>query len=237
MPNDDLKWAVVTGASKGIGREIARMLAGKGFGIIALARSQRRLRLLSEEIREQGGKAHYLAMDLSKPEEITGSQAFFASFSGKIELLIHNAGIVQTGKITEMDPAGWQQVLDVNLRAPFLLTQLVTPLLAPRSQIIFINSVAGIQTFPEWGAYSASKFGLKALADTLRAELEPEGIRVTSIFPSSVNTSMQDDVPYDWDRSRMLQPAEVARAVCYCADQPPHTRINELHLENSSGTF
>ncbi len=237
MPNDDLKWAVVTGASKGIGKEIARMLADKGFGVILLARSQSNLKFLCEELRKQGRKAHYLAIDLSKPEAITGSQSFFVPFSGKIELLVHNAGVAKVGTIAEMNPADWQQIQDVNLRAPFLLTRLIVPLLARPARIIFVNSVAGTKTFPEWGAYAVSKFGLKALADTLRLELAAQSIRVTSIFPASVDSPLQDNLPYHWDRKQMLRPADVARAVVYCTEQPLHVLINELHLENSSGTF
>jgi len=228
---------VVTGASKGIGKETARMLAAKGFGTLLLARSQSNIKLLCEELKKQGRKAHYLAMDLSKPEAITGSQSFFAPFSGKIELLVHNAGVAKVGALTKMNPADWQQIQDVNLRAPFLLTRLIVPLLARPARIIFINSVAGTKTFPEWGAYAVSKFGLKALADTLRLELAAQSIRVTSIFPASVDSSLHDNLPYHWDRKQMLRPADVARAVVYCAEQPERVRINELFLENSAGTF
>ncbi len=237
MPNDNVQWAVLTGASRGIGKETAKMLAAKGFGIILLARSQKALSVLSEEIREQGGKSHYLSIDLSKEEEIADAQSFFASFGGKIGLLVHNAGIVKVGAVANMDPADWQTMQDVNVRAPFLLTRLLLPLLARPSQIIFINSVAGLRTFAEWGAYSVSKFGLKALADTLRQEVAAEGIRITSIFPASVDTPLQDTLPYNWERKNMLRPVDVARAVSYCAEQPAHVLINEVHLENNAGIF
>ncbi len=237
MPNDNTKWAVITGASRGIGKQIALALAEKGYGLLLTARSQKALIRLTETIREQGGKAHYLAMDLSVPRDIDEAKSFFTPFNGNITLLVHNAGVAKVGSIAQMDPADWQLVQDVNVRAPFLLTRLLLPVLARPAQIVFINSVAGRQTFPEWGAYAVSKFGLKALADTLRIELAAEKIRVTSIFPASVDSPMQDELPYNWDRSKMLHPEDVARAVAYCAEQPAHVLINEIRLENSAGTF
>ena len=233
----DKNWAVITGAGRGIGKAIALALAKEGFGVLLTARSEDQLRAVQEEIRSGGGNAAYLMLDLSFPRAIEKSASFFNTYSGKTSLVVHNAGIAKVGAVAEMTVDDWQIVQDVNVRAPFLLTQKLLPLMAKGSQIIFINSVAGKQSFAEWGAYCASKAALKALADTLRAEVQPQGIRVTSIYPAAVDTPLQDTIPYNWDRTKMMRAKDIAEAVLYCVRQPQAVRINEIDLENSAGTF
>jgi len=233
----DKNWAVVTGAGRGIGKAIALALVKEGYGILLTARSEDQLRAVQEEIRSGGGNAVYLPLDLSLPQAIEKSTSFFNAYSGKISLVVHNAGIAKVGTVAEMPLEDWQIVQDVNVRAPFLLTQKLLPLMVKGSQLIFINSVAGKQSFAEWGAYYASKAALKALADTLRAEVQPQGIRVTSIFPAAVDTPLQDTLPYDWDRIKMLRAVDIAEAVLYCVRRPEAVRVNEIDLENNAGTF
>ncbi len=233
----DKKWAVVSGAGRGIGRAIALALAKEGYGVLLLARSENQLREVSGQIQKDGGSAAYLPLDLSRPREIENAFSFFSNYSGKINLLVHNAGIAKVGSIAEMKAEDWQTVQDVNVRAPFLLSQKLLPLMPKGSQIVFINSVAGRQSFAEWGAYCASKAALKSLADTLRTEVQPQGIRVTSIYPAAVDTPLQDTLPYDWDRSKMIRAEDIAEAVLYCVRQPETVRINELDLESSAGIF
>ncbi len=233
----DKNWAVVSGAGRGIGRAIALALAKEGIGVLLLARSENQLREVSELIQKDGGSAEILPMDLSRTLEIENAISFFSNYAGKIDLLVHNAGIARVGSFAEMNVEDWQVVQDVNVRAPFLLTQKLLPLMAKSSQIIFINSVAGKQSFAGWGAYCASKAALKSLADTLRAEVQSQGIRVTSIYPAAVDTPLQDTIPYDWDRTKMMRAEDVARAVIYCTRQPRNVNINEIDLANSAGTF
>ena len=155
----------------------------------------------------------------------------------KIILLVHSAGIAKIGTVETMSFSDWQKTIDVNLSSPFFLSQKCIPHLSKNAHIFFVNSVAGNQTFSEWAAYCASKSGLRALADTLRQELAPGGIKVTSIYPSSVDTPMQDKIPYDWDRSKMLRPDDVAEALVNCYQRPAHVQIKDIHLENLAGTF
>ena len=101
----------------------------------------------------------------------------------------------------------------------------------------FINSAAGLQTYPEWGAYCASKFALRALADTLREEVKAKQIRVTSLYPASTDTEIHNDLPYNWNRKKMLTVENVAQAVIYCIEQPDNVSLKSIELENLNGTF
>ncbi len=231
------KLAVVTGASRGIGATISRLLAEEGLGVLMLARSSQGLGGVAGYIQSEGGYAIPLPTDLNKQEDIEEVVKYVDDFKGDLSLVVHNAGYASVGKIADYQWEEWEKTLSLNLSAPFRLTQKLLPRMKKGGQFIFINSVAGKTPFPEWSAYSAAKYGLKAFADTLRKEVSPQGIRVTTIFPSSVDTTMHDQLPYGWDRSKMLKSTEVAKAVLYCLHQPSDISIKELDLENISGTF
>lgn len=231
------KWAVVTGAGKGIGKAISLKLAEEGFGILAIARSGDDLQSLVELVRAKGGRAEYLILDLSRSEDIRSSADFFKQYKNHITMVVHNAGIARVAFLADMPFEDFLAVQDVNVNAPFLLTQTLLPLMSDQSQFIFVNSTAGKQSFAGWGAYSVSKFALKALADALRQEVSSRGIRVTSIYPSAVDTPIHDSMPYNWDRSKMMKTEDIANAVAYCAQQPASVRINEIELENTAGKF
>lgn len=231
------KSALITGASKGIGRAVALELAGTDLEIITTARNERELGTLQDEIRSSGGQNVYRVADLSRKARLEEFIDFIRKDDREIDLLVHSAGIARVGKIQDLSPEDWSATLDINLTVPFLLTRKLLPLMSSGALIIFVNSVAGRTTFPEWGAYSASKYGLKGLADTLRQELQPEGIRVTTVYSSSVDTPMQDNLPYDWDRERMLSPVQIAKIIVSCYRQPDSVMIREIDVENSAGTF
>jgi NADP-dependent 3-hydroxy acid dehydrogenase YdfG len=231
------KLAVVTGASKGIGRSVAKKLAKSGLNIFATARNVTELESLKKEIEDQSGNCIIYPAELTAEDEFDLLVKEIIRKDVKISLLVHSAGIVKIGTVEKMSFSDWQTTIDVNLSSPFQLSQKCIPHLARNAHIFFINSVAGNQTFSEWSAYCASKSGLRALADTLRQELAPRGIKVTSIYPASVDTPMQDKIPYDWDRSKMLSPDDVAEALVNCYQQPAHVQIKDIHLENLAGTF
>jgi NAD(P)-dependent dehydrogenase (short-subunit alcohol dehydrogenase family) len=136
-----------------------------------------------------------------------------------------------------MTPAAWREVLETNLTVPFLLSRQCIPLMAEHSRIIFINSIGGKLAFPEWSAYCAAKHGLRALADVLRQEVAEKSIRVTSVFPASVDTPLQAELPYNWDRSKMLKAEDVARVIVDIFRQPEQVVIREVDLENPAGVF
>ena len=231
------KAALVTGASKGIGRAVAKRLADTGLTIIAVARNEKELESLKDEIESSGGICQDYPADLTNEKKIDDLINHISSLDLKIALVVHSAGVAHVGRIESFPIADWRKTLETNLTTPFLLTQKSLPLLAPSAHLFFVNSVAGYHTFPEWSAYCVSKYGLRALADTLRKEQAVNGIKITSVYPTSVDTPMQDKLPYDWDRSKMLNVDDVARAIMNCYQQDDNVLIKEIILENIAGTF
>ncbi len=228
--------ALVTGASKGIGRATALALSKENVQVIATARNVQELESLQNEIQSANGKCQIFPADLNKETDLV-ELVNEVKKAGNLSLLIHSAGIARVGSVGEMKKSDWQDVVETNLSTPFYLTQQCLPMMKAGSQIVFINSVAGKQVFSEWAAYCASKYGLRALADALRQEVSANGIRVTTIYPASVDTPMQAGLPYDWDTSKMLQPEDVANAVVQCYQQPQSVLIKDLEIQNPSGIF
>ncbi len=229
--------AVITGAGRGIGAAIARMFAEEGIAVLLLARNKQALEDVAAYLEAEGGAPHVLAVDISVAADLEKVTAFVKSFNGKLRYLVHNAAVARVGKISGMAVADWRRTLDVNLTAPFSLTQRMLPFMTDGGHIFFINSVAGKQVFPEWGAYSASKFGLRALADTLRLELAADGIKVTTLYPSAVDTPLHEDLPYNWEREKMMKPQNIADALKYIIHQPANICVNELDLASVNGLF
>ncbi len=196
------KFVLVTGASRGIGASIARAITEKGMGVIIVSRNAEALNNVANYIQSEGGVVHPLAVDLSIASDVDKLAAYIDKIDGDLKAIVHNAGVARVGKVSDISVADWRRVIDVNLTAPFVLSQKLLPKMRTGGQIIFINSVAGKNSFPEWAAYSASKAGLRAFADTLRAEVRAQGIRVTNVFPSSVDTLLHDELNLGWVRSK-----------------------------------
>ena len=229
--------ALITGASKGIGRATAIALARHGIEIIATGRNLSDLESLQNEINTAGGTCHFHPAELKNESEMKSLTELIEKSGKYLTLLVHSAGIAGVGSIAEMKKNDWQDVIETNLSVPFYLTQNCLPMMKKGSRIIFINSVAGKIAFSEWAAYCASKYGLRAMADVLRQEVGSKGIRVTTIYPASVDTPMQAGLPYDWDTKKMLRAGDVAQAVVHCYQLPDNVTINEMDLENPAGIF
>jgi NADP-dependent 3-hydroxy acid dehydrogenase YdfG len=229
--------AFITGASKGIGKTTALEAAKAGLDVIITGRNENDLQSLENEIKRCGQKCYNFTADLTDIHQIENLISEVNNLGRKISLLVHSAGVAKVATVKEMKLEDWELNLSANLTAPFILTQKLLPIMESGGHIIFINSVSGRQVFPEWSSYCASKYGLKAFADSLRLEIANTGIKVTTIYPAAVDTPMQDALPYNWDKSKMLQARDVARAVIYCFSQPNDVQIKELDIENNAGTF
>lgn len=229
--------AIVTGASRGIGAAVARMFAELGVAVLLVSRTEKDLNGIADYLEAEGLKAYILAGDVTLAGDQDRVVDFVKRFNGGLRYLVHNAGTARLGSVAELNPADWRRMLEVNLTAPFMMTQKLLPHLNKGSQIFFINSVAGKNAFPGWSGYCASKAGLKALADTLRQEVRPKGIRVTTLYPGAVDTNLHDNLQTDWDREKMLKPSHIAGAIKHIITQPEFVAINDLDIENTAGQF
>ncbi|MFQ5912873.1 MAG: SDR family NAD(P)-dependent oxidoreductase [Nitrospinota bacterium] len=191
------KTAVVTGASSGIGAEIARQMAAAGARVFAVGRNEERLENVANEIRDRGGQCHAFPADLTKegaPGKIVSEtiQVF-----GSLNVLVNNAGIHEYGPFESFPLESFDRQWATHVRAPFEMIQLALPHLRPDGVIIFTSSIAGHKAFPESVAYCATKGAVELMTKALTAELAGQGIRVNAIAPGEIATAMSKDLHAD----------------------------------------
>ncbi|GGK08492.1 hypothetical protein GCM10010123_43040 [Pilimelia anulata] len=244
--------SLITGATGGIGAAIAADLAARGDRLLLCGRDPDRLRAALAALPPGGaagaGGGHpgregdpspghgVLVADLGRPGGLAAQVA--GVLPERLDVLVHCAGVVDLGGIGETDVAAWERALAVNLVGPAELTRLALPALrAAGGHVVLINSGAGLSAGPRWGAYAASKFGLRALADALRAE-EP-GLRVTSVYPGRTATAMQESVHAQegraYDPARWIRPGAVAAAVRTALDLPAGSHLTEVTVRPAAG--
>jgi NAD(P)-dependent dehydrogenase (short-subunit alcohol dehydrogenase family) len=224
------KVALITGASRGIGKAIARSLGRMGATLSLCARDAQKLQSVRRELESQGTKVLAVPADLARPGDIASLVQTTEDSLGPIEILVNNAGMSHFAPVQEESEANWDAVLDTNLKAVFLLTRAVAPgMISRRSgHIINIASLAGKNAFAGGGVYCASKWGLLGLTQCAAEDLRPYGIRVSAVCPGSVAT---DFSPHSTkDPAKMLQPEDVAHAVEMILTQAPQSFISEVLL-------
>ena len=235
------KRALITGASSGIGEATALEFARAGIHVALVSRSEDKLDAVARRAREHGVEAQSYPCDLARVEEVRDRIEAIATEFGAIDILVNNAGMGYTSPLMETSLADWQRVLDLNLTSVFECVRAILPSMRERRQgtIVNVASIAAKQVFPNWGAYCASKFGLMAFSKTLALEEGENGIRVSSICPGAVNTSIWDTetVRADFDRSAMLTPQTVARVILHAVECPQQAVIEELTLMSSAGVL
>lgn len=225
----------VTGATSGIGHVLAAQLATEGADLILTGRSLDRLRAVAQPWLAQGRKVEWFAADFN---DEASSGRLLETLNGRIEPLdglIHCAGVVALGRIQDVRAEDLDENYRVNLRAPFLLTQALLPaVIKARGQIAFINSGAGLTAKGQWGAYAASKHGLKALADALRDEVKAEGVRVMTVYPGRTATPMQQKVrTYEGGPYRaedFIRPEDVSAMTLSALALPRSATVVDLNL-------
>ena len=212
------KLAVVTGASSGIGRAVALELAVQGAGVWLIARHAAALDATAAEVKRLGGQAWSFPLDVNSDTGTGQLRDRLRAESDGLDILVHGAGTHSAGTIAAAPIAELDEHYRVNVRGPYLLTQLLLPLLrARRGQIVFVNSSAGLQARAQVAGYAASKHALKAIADALRDEVNPDGVRVLSVYPGRTATPAQAAIhaaegkPYRPER--LMQPEDVAAVV------------------------
>ncbi len=230
---------ILTGASGGIGRATALALGQEGFTLALVGRSEEGLAETQAQVQATGAKSQTFTQDLTAYGSLPGLVDRIVAALGSPIGLINNAGMVQTGSLETMDLDQWDAVLALNLKAPLALIQQVIPHLRNAGGGVIVNlaSVAGLRTFPNWGAYCASKFGLVALGRTLAEELRPDRIRVCTLCPGAVDTALWNTLGGDFDRSRMLAPHTVAQMIVQMFLLPAEAVLEEVVLMPTGGAL
>ncbi|MCY3966646.1 MAG: SDR family NAD(P)-dependent oxidoreductase [Acidobacteria bacterium] len=225
----------MAGATGAIGGAVARLLAAEGASLVLLGRNDARLRATAAQLAGRAGEIRTVAGDLTETAAVDAAGVEAESFGGGIDLLVHAAGAFRAGPF-ETAPAGDLQVqLAVNVHAPYLLTRRLLPgLRHSRGLVVFVNSTAGLAAGAGSAAYAASKHALRALADSLRAEANADGVRVLSVYPGRTRSRMQEEVCRSlgqrYDAERFLDPGDVAAAIVEAAALPPSAEMVDLRL-------
>ncbi|MDO7867350.1 SDR family oxidoreductase [Nocardioides jiangxiensis] len=221
---------LLTGAGSGIGAAVASALHARGDELVLLARSQPR----AHELQQQYDGARVVVADLADPGSLAHALAA-ANLPPHLDSVLHIAGVVDLAPVHDLDYAEVRAQVDVNLVAPMVLTQLCLPALrAARGTVVFVNSGAGLSAHPTWGAYAATKFGLRGFADALRGEEAEHGVRVTSVFPGRTATPMQEKVHAqegaDYSADRWIQAETVAASILHVLDLPRDAVMPEVSV-------
>lgn len=233
--------ALITGASRGIGKATAQAFAQAGYDVALVSRSVESLQPILTELKDYGVTAKGYAIDLADLANLSEHLSQAITDFGPLSVLINNAGMGYTGALATMPLDHWQQVMDLNLTSVFQCIQTALPTLREvgGGTIVNVASVAAKLAFADWGAYTVSKAGLVALSKVLAVEERPYGVRVVTVFPGAVNTPIWDTetVQADFDRSQMLTPEVVAQTILSTVLLPPQAVIEDLTLMPAGGAL
>jgi 3-oxoacyl-[acyl-carrier protein] reductase len=210
------KNAFITGAGKGIGKAIAIALAKEGVNLILVSRTQTDIDQLAEEVSNLGVKTLALSADVSDIHSINAAAEKALAEFKNIDILINSAGIASFGKFLELEPEAWERIIQVNLMGTYYTTRAIIPNMIERQtgDIINISSTAGLNGNALTSAYSASKFAVLGLTDSLMQEMRKHNIRVTALTPSTVATDMAKDLNLtDGNPEKVMQSEDMAELI------------------------
>ncbi|OXB02084.1 3-ketoacyl-ACP reductase [Flavobacterium oncorhynchi] len=210
------KNALITGAGKGIGKAIAIALAKEGVNVILVSRTQADVDQLADETNDLGVKSLALSADVSDINSINSAVEKALTEFKHIDILINSAGIASFGKFLDLEPAAFEKIIQVNLMGTYYATRAVIPNMIERQtgDIINISSTAGLNGNALTSAYSASKFAVLGLTDSLMQEMRKHNIRVTALTPSTVATDMAKDLNLtDGNPEKVMQSEDIAELV------------------------
>jgi len=234
----DGKVALVTGASSGIGEATAIALAERGAALVIAARRVDRLEKLAARLAERGTKVLSLALDVTDEQACRDAVDRTVEHFGGLDILINNAGVMLLGKIVGADTTDWTRMINTNLLGSLYMAHASLPhLLERKGFLIQISSTAGRTVRQGSAVYNATKWGVGAIAESLRQEVTERGVRVVLIEPGVVDTELREHIT-DADAKaglesriagkRNLQSPDVAAAIVYAVSQPEHVAINEI---------
>lgn len=218
--------AIVTGGGTGIGRGIALALARAGVRVVVSGRRPGPLEAVAAEIRQQGGQALAVPADVSQEGDVQRLVEAAVAAYGGVDILVNNAGVGGYGYLHELPVAAWDEVMNANLRGPFLMARAVLPMMRARQQgqIINISSEGGLEYYPRGGAYGVAKHALNALGEFIQRENQELGVRVNTICPGMVVTPMSENSP-GLNQDKCLYPEDIAELVMWLLRRRPNVKI------------
>lgn len=236
------KIIVITGASSGIGESTAKVLAEQGNKIVLAARREDRLQKLVNEIKAAGGEAMYVLTDVSQMNEVLALAEKTVEVYGRIDVWVNCAGLMPLSEIIKGKTDEWEATIDINLKGTLYGIHAALPVMRKQKsgQIINIGSVSSHIPTPAGGVYAATKFGVRALSESLRQEeaAAQSNIRVTLIAPGAIDTELPKHVSDPENRKAMdgfyagfaIPARSVADSIAFAVNMPEHTSINEILL-------
>jgi len=217
--------ALITGASRGIGRAIATRLTRADCDVVLLARSQVELSELAMEIKQAGREAMPIPTDLRDPDQIQSAIQKALTYFGRIDILVNNAGLWHYGHVQDFGLEEWDEMFDVNVRGTFLATKHILPtmLARKRGHIVNIVSVSGLIGEADAAGYNATKWAVRGFSQSLIKEVRDKGIRVTVVNPGGVNNAES----HSQRAAKLVQTADVAELVYLAVTMPPRANLTE----------
>ena len=247
-----MRTAVITGATKGIGRAIADQLWSKGYSIAVCSRSEADLvemkQVLAQALRpsysgaeketpEGGGTQQVLTQvcDVSDQKQVTAFAKTIHDAWGSVDLLVNNAGSFEPGKLIEEPDGTLQRLLQTNVMSAYWLSRALLPDLRAAENALIVNicSIASMQAYPPGGSYAVSKFALRGLSTTLRDELKEEGIKVTAVFPGATRSARWEGV--EMPQHRLMLASDVAQSVVGLLSLSPQAVVEEILIRPQLG--
>jgi len=228
--------ALITGASRGLGRALARQLSRSGVPVVLVARGEDALQQVVDELRAAGAEAHGLVGDVGQPADAARIIGAATQLVGPLDLVVHNAstlGPTPLPPLLDLSDAEFRHVLEVNLLGPFRLTRLVAGGMALRGRgtLVHISSDAAVESYPGWGPYGASKAALDHLSRTWAAELGDRGVTAVAVDPGEMDTAMHAAAIPDADPTSLSRPADVAATLLHALphlDTGARVRVADL---------
>jgi NADP-dependent 3-hydroxy acid dehydrogenase YdfG len=229
------KIAVVTGASSGIGKAIALALAGEGANVCLVGRKLDTLEDVARSARQYSPRARPCRADLTRDEDIHALAADLARNGGSVDVLVHSAGEIHHADHAQAPLADFDAQYRANVRGPYLLTQSLLPLLrAASGQVVFINSSSGLRARARSGQFAATQHAMKAIADSLREEVNADGIRVLCVFPGRTATPRTEQLFREERKAYrpelLMQPEDVAAMVVHSLKMPRSCEVTEISI-------
>lgn len=232
-----MKTALITGASRGIGKVIAGELANLGYDLALVGRDIEALKVTATLAEAAGVRTICIAADLADTACIPGIVGKTVSALGGIDVLVNCAGVVQSGSFTDVCPEEWDKVFAINAKAPFFLCKETLPYLKQSDKPVVINiaSVVGFKGYANQSVYASSKHALTGFTKVFAKEVQPFGIRVHLISPGGVATEMVTKVRPDIKAEELIQPEEIAEIVRFLLTRKGNGTIDQFYIRRYSG--